>query len=155
MDGCYLRPCEAQEAVVPAVLEEARAQRLRELDGLAGDRHARHGDGVRVDVAGGARAVAVADVPGPARLLGRARVLRVVDRVAAVLARVRELGAGGDAPSVQGLVRLVGTCLQIQRSDEPVSKSRCRVTPGVPILTATTYCRLDPNQLASLIAYMK
>ena len=29
-----------------------------------------------------------------------------------------------------------------QRSDEPVSKSRLTVTPGVPILTRTTYSML-------------
>ena len=42
---------------------------------------------------------------------------------------------------------LWGTHLQTQRSDEPVSKSRFRVTPGVPILTGTTYSRLQNKNM--------
>ena len=41
------------------------------------------------------------------------------------------------------------TDLQTQRSDEPVSKSRLRVTPGVPILTGTTYSRLETGTAVS------
>ena len=39
-------------------------------------------------------------------------------------------------------VELVHDELGTHRSEEPVSKSRLRVTPGVPILTGTTYSRL-------------
>lgn len=38
------------------------------------------------------------------------------------------------------------TDLQTHRSEEPVSKSRLSVTPGVPILTGTTYSRLTDGE---------
>ena len=44
-------------------------------------------------------------------------------------------------------VELVHDELGTQRSDEPVSKSRFRVTPGVPILTGTTYSRLQNKNM--------
>ena len=141
-------PREAQQPVVAAVLEEARAELLRELDRLAGDGEVAQGDRLRVDVARRRGAVPIADVPRAARLLGRGRLGGVVDGVALVLGGVADLRAawvahtGREIPMTKGMLRRGGTDLQTQRSDDPVSKSRLRVTPGVPILTGTTYSRL-------------
>lgn len=94
LDGVDLGPREAQQTVVSAVLEEARAELLGELDGLALDDHIRNGDGIRVDVARGRGTVAIADVPGAGRLLRGGRLGGIVDGVALGLPRgARELGA--------------------------------------------------------------
>ena len=63
VDRVDRRPREAQETVVATVLEEAGAEFLRELDSLARNSDVADCDGLVVDVPGGGRAVAVADVP--------------------------------------------------------------------------------------------
>ena len=148
LDGVDRGPSKTEETIVAVVLEEARAELLRELDRLAGDREVPQGDRLRVDVARRRGAVPIADVPRAARLLGRGRLGGVVDGVALVLGGVADLRAawvahtGREIPMTKGMLRRGGTDLQTQRSDDPVSKSRLRVTPGVPILTGTTYSRL-------------
>ena len=92
-DGVDSRPGQTEETVVAAILEEAGAELLRELDCLARDRDVAHGDGLAVDVTRGGGAVAVADVPGAGRLLGGGRLGGVVDVVALVARRAGELGA--------------------------------------------------------------
>lgn len=51
-DGVDLRPSETKQPVVPSVLEETRTELLGELNCLAWDSDIRHGDVVRVDIAG-------------------------------------------------------------------------------------------------------
>ena len=96
---------EAEQAVIVDVLLELGRDGLGELDGLATDGRAADGDGVCVDVARGARAIAVGDVPRVAgQLLRAAGGGRVIDPVA-VCGGCRELG--GEDPAGKGRGGLV------------------------------------------------
>ena len=100
LDGVDGVEGEAEQAVVVDVLLELGGDGLGELDGLAGDGRAADGDGVGVDVARGAGAVAVGDVPCVAgELLRGAGGSRVVDPVA-VCRGCGELG--GEDPAGEG-----------------------------------------------------
>lgn len=125
---------QTQETVVVAVLHELLADLLGGFDGLAVRGDAAHGDGVFVDVAAGAAAVAVGDLPGVAVHLGGVAG-GLVDGVAGLLLG-GELGREDPAGVVSGH-DLLSDRGDTYRSAEPVSKSRFMTVP--PTFTGVKY----------------
>ena len=80
-DGVDSRPGQTEETVVAAILEEAGAEPLRELNGLTGNGNVGDSDGIGVDVARCRRAIDVTDVPGTGRFLGSGGLGGVIDVV--------------------------------------------------------------------------
>ena len=140
-DGVDFAEGEAEEPVA-RVLLELGGEGFGQLDGLILDDDAADVDDVCSDGARGRRTVSVGDLPGRARgVFERAGLAGVEDGMSgAFCGGCRQLGG----PKLYGCQRRVlqsggGSMVLTQRSADPVSKSRVKVLPGVPMVTWQRY----------------
>lgn len=140
-DGVDFAEGEAEEPVA-RVLLELGGEGFGQLDCLVLDDDAADVDDVCADRAGGGGTVSIGDLPGRARrVFERAGLVGVEDGMfAAFCGGCRQFGGPKlDVCQRRVLQRGEESMVLTQRSADPVSKSRVKVLPGVPMSTWQRY----------------